>query len=244
MEKKLLLGISSSPRKGGNTDIILEHALKSAEEYPYIRTEKIYLRDYAINPCNSCVACCTEAAAKNGGEKACLSFDDGMDEIYPKLLECAGLILASPVYFGSYNAQMKMFMDRTEGLLRYGFSKYRDALSGCVGGALAVGGNRNAGEEFTIMGMHYYFHIQDMIVVGSGNVPIPGCYIGGGATTFPNRGRVKNAVENDEIGLQSCGNLGRRVAKTIGQISGLITDLNDPLKVQADESFKKANSLE
>ena len=71
MGKKLLLGISSSPRKGGNTDIILEHALKCAEEYPYIRTERIYLRDYVINPCNSCVACCTEAAAKNEGEKAC-----------------------------------------------------------------------------------------------------------------------------------------------------------------------------
>ena len=49
MGKKLLLGISSSPRKGGNTDIILEHALKCAEEYPYIRTERIYLRDYVIN---------------------------------------------------------------------------------------------------------------------------------------------------------------------------------------------------
>ena len=37
-----------------------------------------------------------------------------MDEIYPKLKECDGLILASPVYFGSISTQLKQFMDRTE----------------------------------------------------------------------------------------------------------------------------------
>ena len=241
MTNKMILGISSSPRKGANTDIILDHALACAEEYDFIRTEKIYLRDYEIHPCNSCVACCTRVAEKNGGERACLFFKDGMDEIYPKLLECDGLILASPVYFGSINAQMKLFMDRTEGLLRYGFSKYKDALSGKVAGALTVGGNRNAGEEFSLMSMQYYFHVQDMIIVGSGNVPIPGCYLGGGATTFPQRGRIKDAVRQDEVGMKSCGNLGRNVAKTIGLLNGIHMKEDDPLRKQAEESFRKAN---
>ena len=218
MEKKLILGISSSPRKGANTDILLEHALKTAEEYDYIRTETIYLRDFEINPCNSCIACCTEAAAAGDADKACLAFRDGMDDIYPKLIECSGLILASPVYFGSANAQMKAFMDRTEGLLRYGFSKYKNALSCKIGGAIAVGGNRNAGQEFTIQQIHYYFAIQDMTIVGSGAEPIPGCYLGGGATTYPQRGRVKDAVLQDEIGLKSTAGLGRRVAMTIGSL--------------------------
>ncbi len=219
MEKRLILGISSSPRKGANTDILLEHALKAAEEYEYIRTETIYLREYNISYCNSCVACCTEAAAKGNADRACLSFRDDMDRIYPKLLECSGLILASPIYFGCANAQMKAFMDRTEGLLRYGFSKYKNALSGKVGGGIAVGGNRNAGQEFTIQQMHYYFIIHDMIVVGSGAEPMPGCYLGGGATTYPQRGRVRNAVLQDEVGLKCTGNLGRKVAATIGMMN-------------------------
>lgn len=215
MKEKLILGISSSPRKGANTDILLAHALKAAEEYEEIRTETIYLRDHEIALCNSCIACCSEAAEKGAADRACLSFRDGMDEIYPKLLECSGLILASPVYFGTVNAQMKAFMDRTEGLLRYGMSKYKNALSCKVGGAITVGGNRNAGQEFTLQTIHYYFHVQDMTVVGSGAEPRPGCYLGGGATTAPERGRVKDAVLRDELGLKSTGNLGRRVAATV-----------------------------
>ena len=222
MEKKLILGISSSPRKNANTDILLEHAMKAAEEYEFIRTETIYLRDYDIHPCNSCFGCCTEAAERNNGEYACLSFRDGMDEIYPKLMEASGLILASPVYFGQLNSQMKMFMDRTEGLLRYGYSKYKYGLSCKVGGAIAVGGNRNAGEEFTIQCMHYFFHVHDMIVVGSGDAFRPGCYLGGGGTTHPKRGHDRTAVSEDELGIKSSSNTGRKVAKTIGQMNGLI----------------------
>ncbi len=219
MERKLILCISSSPRKGANTDILLNHAVEAIEEYDFVKTETVNLRDYEIAPCNSCVACCTEAAAKNGGERACLSFRDGMDEIYPKLMECKGLILASPVYFGSVNAQMKAFMDRTEGLLRYGMSKYNNALSGKIGGGIVVGGNRNGGQEFTLQQIHYYFAIQDMTIVGSGPQPIPGCYLGGSGVTYPQRGRVRDAVLSDELGLKSSANLARRVAETVKMLN-------------------------
>lgn len=218
MAKKLILGISSSPRKGANTEILLDRALRAAEESDFIRTETVFLRDYEINPCNSCVACCSEAAAKGEADRACLSFRDGMDEIYPKLLECHGLILAAPVYFGSVDSRMKAFMDRTEGLLRYGMSKYKNALSCKIGGGIVIGGNRNGGQEFTLQQIHYYFAIQDMTIVGSGAEPTPGCYLGGAGTTYPQRGRVRDAVLEDELGLRSSANLGRRVAKTIGMM--------------------------
>lgn len=215
MEKKLILGISASPRKNANTDRMLKYALEAAESVGGIETDIIYLRDYDIHNCRGCFACCREPGKRDGGAHACAVYQDGMEEIYPKLKACDGLILASPVYFGSITAQMKQFMDRTEGLLRYGTSQYQYALQNKVGGCLAVGGNRNAGEEFTLLAMQYYFQVHDMIVVGSGGEPTPGCYLGGGCTTYPQKGDIVDAIENDEIGLKSARNTGIKVAQTV-----------------------------
>ena len=69
------------------------------------------------------------------------------------------------------------------------------------------------------MCMHYYFMVHDMIVVGSGGQPTPGCYLGGGATTWPNDKSVtRDGVTKDELGLMSCRNLGRNVAETVIRI--------------------------
>lgn len=216
-KEKLILGICGSPRKGRNTDLALQAALAAAGEIDGIRTEILYLSDYKnIHDCIGCFSCCRETARQNDGAFVCPAFrDDDMAQIAPKLLECDGLILASPVYFGTVTATMKRFMDRTEGFLRYGQSKYQYGLQHKVGGAIAVGGNRNGGEEFTLQTMQYYFMIHDMIVVGSGGQPTPGCYIGGGATTWPNDKGSENAILNDTLGYQSCKNLGKNVAQTL-----------------------------
>ena len=215
MSEKLILGISGSPRKGANTDILLAEALKAAEETAGIRTETIYLRDYEIHNCKGCFACCREPGKKDGGAHACAMFRDGMDEIYPKLKECAGLIIATPVYFQSMSAQVKQFMDRTEGFLRYGTSQYQYGLQNKVGGGIVVGGNRNAGEELTMLELQCYFQVHNMIVVGSGGEPTPGCYNGGAGTTYPQKGDIRDAVLADELGLKSSRNLGRRVAEVV-----------------------------
>lgn len=213
MEQKLILGISSSPRKGANTDTALRIALEEAEKNPWIKTKTIYLRDYEIHPCIGCVACCNEPCS--GTDCACKAYNDGMQEIYPLLKECDALILATPVYFGSANAQMKMFMDRTEGLLRYGSSSYQYALRDKIGAGIAVGGNRNGGQEFTLQAIHYYMMIHDMIVVGSGEEPTPGCYIGGCVTNSPDRGKVRDSITRDELGQKSCRMVGKNVAHAL-----------------------------
>ena len=213
MSDKLILGISGSPRKGANTDFLLKTTLDEAALEEGIRTETIYLRDYDITPCNSCFACCNDIAEKK--DRPCVSFSDGMDELYPKLLECDALVIGSPAFFGSMTAQTKAFMDRTEGLLRYGRSSYKNGLSNKIGAALTVGGNRNGGEEFTLQAIHYYYFIQNMIVVGTGPDPTPGCYLGASGTTWPNRGKVRNAVEEDELGIKSAKMLGRRVSSVL-----------------------------
>ena len=84
---KLILGINGSPRAGGNTGFLLETALEEAriKGRDIIETEIINLRDYKINPCIGCFRCTTNAE-ETGGSRACAIFDDGMDEIYEKLL--------------------------------------------------------------------------------------------------------------------------------------------------------------
>ncbi|MDR2076992.1 MAG: flavodoxin family protein [Desulfovibrio sp.] len=213
MSAKLILGISGSSRKGANTDFLMAQAMAAAAEIKGIQTELIHLRDYTIAPCNSCFACCNEPAA--GGDIPCISFRDGMDEIYPKLKACAGLIIGSPVFFGNLTAQVKAFMDRTEGLLRYGTSSYQYALRGKIGAGIAMGGNRHGGQEFTIQAIHYYYFVHDMMVVGTGPDFTPGCYLGGAGTNYPQRGKVRDAAKVDDLGIKASRMIGRRVAEAV-----------------------------
>jgi len=210
---KTILGVSGSPRKDGNVDKLLQIALKEAARTQNIKTEIVYLRDYKIENCNSCFACCTDAALDK--EFPCLSFNDDMNLLYPKLAECDGLIIGSPVFFGSVTAQLKAFMDRTEGLLRYSKSKWKYSLSNKVGAGLAVGGNRNGGQEFTLQTIHYFYFVHNMIVVGTGPELTPGCYLGACGTTFPEKGKVREAILKDDLGLKSAKMIGRRVVEVI-----------------------------
>ncbi|MGI6766766.1 MAG: flavodoxin family protein [Lentihominibacter sp.] len=215
----LILGINGSPRANANTEFLLEIALREAKKKGSgnITTEMINLRDYEINPCAGCF-CCTTNAKEKGGERACAVFNDGMDDIYPKLLECKGLIVASPVYFGSVNAQIKAFMDRTEPLLRYGASVWSGALRDKVGAGIAMGSNRNGGQEFTIQTIHYFMFVHDMTVVGTGPDEMPTCYLGGVGNCYPERGRVKDAASKDMAGIRSCEIIGRRIAEKVLQV--------------------------
>jgi multimeric flavodoxin WrbA len=98
-----VLAISASPRKGGNSDILCDQFLKGAAESGN-EIEKINLGDKNISPCVSCYVC--------QETKKCVKKDD-MEEILEKLLEADVIVLATPVYFYSMNAQMKMMIDRT-----------------------------------------------------------------------------------------------------------------------------------
>jgi multimeric flavodoxin WrbA len=220
MEKSLVLGVSGSPRKGANTDILLETALSAAAESDFVETKAVYLRDFEIAPCKSCFGCCREAGAKNNGENACVPFRDGMDELYPLLLRCKALIIAAPVFFGSMCAQAKVFLDRTEGLLRYGTSRYKDGLRNKILAGITVGGNRNGGQEFTLQQIHYFGMVQDMIVVGAGPENTPGCYLGGCGTTWPSKGDISHAVKEDPLGMKNSAMIGRRVSEALMLMKG------------------------
>ena len=203
-----ILGISGSPRRA-NTDFLLEEALQAAEAGGRVVTERVYLRDLEIKFCIGCFRCFD----KNPNPYGCQVHRDSMDEIIPKLKECHGLLIATPVYFGQVSGQMKTFMDRTEPLHRSTQGQWKCGLRNKVGGALVVGGNRNGGLEATLQAIHHFFLIHDMIIVGTGPDERPGCYLGAAGTTHPKRGRIKNAVEEDELGVRAARILGRRVAE-------------------------------
>lgn len=100
--KKVLI-ISASPRKNGNSGTLCNEFAKGATEVGH-KVEKINLGDKKIGYCKACYAC-----TKLG---KCIQQDD-VAEILDKMMECDVLVLASPVYFYSMNAQLKALIDRT-----------------------------------------------------------------------------------------------------------------------------------
>jgi len=184
-----IIGIVGSPRKGGNTENLVKNALIAAEKAG-AETELISLAGAEIEPCIACDIC------KATGE--CAIYDD-MSDILAKIVNSQGIIIGSPVYFGNVTAQLKMLMDRSRPL-RGDFK-----LKNKIGGAISVGGSRNGGQETTISAIHEFMLIHDVVIVGDG---APLAHYGGTGV-----GGAKNDAENDEIGLKTSQNLGRRVAE-------------------------------
>lgn len=120
-----LLGIVGSPRKGGNTEIIMMEALKAGEQEG-AETELIRLVDFSLEPCDGCRSCFET--------KSCAIKDD-VEKIFKKMAEADGIIVGSPVYFYNVNAQTKTFIDRV-GYLH--IARGRTAFRNKVGGAIVV----------------------------------------------------------------------------------------------------------
>lgn len=97
-----ILGINGSPRIGGNTDILLDRTLDGAQSIG-AKTEKVILNNLKFSPCQEC------EDLKDDGR--CIIEDD-MQNLYRKIEKADVLILASPIFFGSLSAQMKMMIDR------------------------------------------------------------------------------------------------------------------------------------
>lgn len=101
--KPKVLAIGASPRKGGNSDVLLKHFCAGVNKAG-IEPEVIQLRDCTISPCIGCELC-----RKTG---QCTRFDDDMVSIYNKIIESRGLFLISPVHNYNITAWMKGFIDR------------------------------------------------------------------------------------------------------------------------------------
>ncbi len=99
--KKVMI-ISSTPRRGGNSEVLANEFAKGAI-YAGNEVEIVTLRDYHLNYCVACYSC-----AETG---KCI-IGDGMNEIAEKLISADVIVFATPVYFYSMSGQLKVFIDR------------------------------------------------------------------------------------------------------------------------------------
>lgn len=140
-----IVGILGSPRKGGNTETLLDIALGEAQEKG-LRTDKIVLRDKSIAPCDGCQGCI--------GTGTCVIEDDAQ-EIYQAMLESDGIIWATPIFFWSMTSQTKELMDRT-----YALTFPMLQLANKVGGLILVAGSRGCMNTANVF--HQYFTYNHM----------------------------------------------------------------------------------
>ena len=189
-----IIGICGSPKKTDSaTELCLAKAMEAATEKG-LSGQVIRLSEHSIQPCTACGLCRKELAC---------SLTDGFSQTLLPLMadsDIKGFIFASPVYFGGVSAQMKAFIDRCIVFRRNGF-----VFENRIAGVLTVGGSRNGGQELAAMDLIKSALIQGMIVVP--DAP-KSTHFGGMAWSGG-----ENGIAGDKAGLESCRNLGRKVAE-------------------------------
>lgn len=145
-----VLGISGTPRKGGNSEILLNAALEPFAEANWAIT-KVLLSEKHIGMCVGCETCCER--------KSCFIRDD-MDEIYEAYSTCDALLIAAPAYWRNVPAQLKAVFDRS-------YAMKNRPLEGKLGGAIAVGRGSSGGQSIVLNIIHNFY-------LSSGVLCVPG----------------------------------------------------------------------
>ncbi len=151
----LIVGLNGSPNKNGNTKALLEKILIKAKS---LGAETIILdvpellksakQPFCIACTNPCSGQCFQGTA--------------LAEAYEQLKKADGILLGSPVYFGSVSGQLKAFFDKTRKL------RGEKGLYNTVAAGVTVGNSKYGGQETTIKALHDIMLVQGMIIVGDG----------------------------------------------------------------------------
>ena len=189
-----VLGISGSPRRGGNTDLLIHTALATLAAEG-IESDFLSLADRRIQPCLACGGCFKSETIR------CVQDDPAFEGVLEKFSAADGILVGSPVYFGSATPQVMALLDR----VGYVGRRHPQLLRRKVGAAIVVA--RRAGQNFTFAQLNYFFLISEMIVPGS---------------TYWNVafGREKGEVANDTEGMETVKNLARNMAWLMKKLSG------------------------
>ena len=157
-----VLGIYGSPRKAGNSDLLLNETLRGAESVK-ADVSRVYARDLALSGCRECGSCST---------KGVCAIDDEMQDIYPRIEEADSIIVSTPIFFYNVPSQLKMLIDRCQALwskriLRKRTPEERRRYDSGRGYIIAVGATKGEklfeGVELTAK---YFFDALDMSYEG------------------------------------------------------------------------------
>jgi len=131
-----VLGISTSPRIKGNSDLLLRQALAGAESAG-ANTEYVHLNKYKIGPCIECNSCYATGTC---------AVQDDFQKLLKKMLDADCLIFATPIFFMSVCAQAKMLIDRCQCLWAHKYVLKKELINAKHDRramAIAVGGSRS-----------------------------------------------------------------------------------------------------
>jgi len=182
-----VIGINGSPRPSGNTSKMLATLFETLQQEG-IETELLQVGGTDIRGCKACYACIKN---KNGH---CSTKGDGFNEIFEKMVEAEGIILASPTYFADITPELKALIDRSGFVSRANGGLFRHKAGAAVI-SLRRGGGIHAYDS-----INHMFQICQMFIVGS---------------TYWNLGfggREGSEVMNDTEGLDNMRDLGQSMA--------------------------------
>lgn len=155
-----VVGISGSPRKGGNTAILVNEVLKHIRG----KTKFVSIAGLNINPCDSCDRCWKENIE-------CV-IDDDIKWILKELEKCDAMILGSPCYFGTVSAQLKMLIDRS---LSIRYPDEKDKLRNKIGGIVVTQDVHGSGGKLVLLTIEQFYSPEIIYaggVIGEGGAEI------------------------------------------------------------------------
>ena len=180
------IAVNGSPRKGGNTETLLKHALAPLESAGW-DVDLIHIGGQKMRGCIACYKCFEHKDFR------CAVTKDMFNEVMEKMLKADALILGSPTYFTDVSADMRALLDRS-GLVALANNR---AFAGKIGAAVVA--VRRGGGTHVFDTINHMFLMSQMIVPGSTywNIGI---------------GMDKGDVLKDEEGIANMRNLGETIA--------------------------------
>ena len=157
MQHPTIIAIYGSPRRKGNTATLLKNAVQGARESGAV-VEEIVLRDLKISPCLEIYGC------MQAGECA---IKDDFQKIRDQILAAQGLMLASPIFFYTVSAHVKIFMDRFQSLWvkKYWVDKTPKNQKNINRKGLYIAAGATAGKKLfdgSLLTVRYFFDVLDM----------------------------------------------------------------------------------
>ena len=184
MKRPKIVAFNGSPRKDGNTSILIRRILDELENEG-IETELVQVGGQMIRGCTDCRRCFENRDLR------CVFDDDIVNDCIGKMVDADGIILASPVYFLDVTSEMKALIDRAGVVARANDGPFRRKA------AIAAAAVRRSGANHTVDTMLHFMLYSRMTVTGA---PVIGI------------GRDIGDVRRDEEGMARAQEAGKNMA--------------------------------